>query len=134
VAVPISQASAAGGFILPGDRVDVLQAHQLDSASGGQKQFISQTVMHNVRVLAVDQTSQPPKNGGQSQLGAVATLEVNPTDAEVLIAAKAAGELTLDLRSYADAGGPSGASGLVRVGSVHIIRPGQAAADVTVTP
>jgi pilus assembly protein CpaB len=135
IAVPISVNSDAGGFILPGDHVDVLQAHEADLPnSNGQKSYEAQTLLHNVRVLAIDQNAQEPKNGVQASVGSVATIEVSPRDAESVAAAKAQGEMILTLRAYTDAGGPSGGGArTVKVGTVRIIRNGQVS-DVTVTP
>lgn len=135
IAIPVSVNSAAGGFILPGDHVDVLQARQSDnSANGGQRPYVVQTVLRNVRVLAIDQNAQPPRNGAQTAVGAVATLEVTPADAEQVALAKAQGDMVLTLRSYADAAGPSGrASGPVQTGTVRIIRAGQLS-EAMVTP
>ncbi len=133
VSVAMTVGSAAGGFILPGDRVDVMQGHAVDSG-GGHSGFAAGTLLRNIRVLAIDQTSQPPK-GGQSLVGAVATLEVPAADAEVLVRAKAQGEVVLALRSYSDAGGPSGRGGVSTqdTGSVRIIRNGQTS-EVMVSP
>lgn len=136
IAIPVDVKTDAGGFVLPGDRVDILQARQADQAgSGGQRPFVVQTLLHNVRVLAIDQNAQAPKNGAQSVIGTVATIEVSPADAEAVALAKAQGEMTLTLRSYADAGGASGGSdaGSFKIGSVRIIRNGQSS-DATVTP
>ncbi len=108
MAVPVSVETAAGGFILPGDRVDVLLSRSLGSGqNGGAAQFTSETVMRNVRVLAVDQTSTPVP-GANAVVGAVATIEVSPGDAEALNLAQAQGDLSLTLRSYADITGPTG--------------------------
>lgn len=105
IAVSVNVDTAAGGFILPGDRVDVLQSRESDGVS------ITRTVMRNIRVLAVDQASTPAKDAN-SIVGAVATLEVTAEDAETLagaqVQAKGGGGLVLVLRSFADAGGPSG--------------------------
>jgi pilus assembly protein CpaB len=110
MAVPVSVETAAGGFILPGDRVDVLMSRQLAAQNGGSAQFVSETVMRNVRVLAVDQTSTPVP-GANAVVGAVATIEVSPSDAEALNLAQAQGDLSLTLRSYADITGPTGRTG-----------------------
>jgi pilus assembly protein CpaB len=136
IAIPVDVKTDAGGFVLPGDRVDILQARQADQASStGQRPFVVQTLLHNIRVLAIDQNAQAPKNGAQSVIGTVATIEVSPADAEAVALAKAQGEMILTLRSYADAGGASGATGAesFKIGSVRIIRNGQAS-DTTVTP
>lgn len=136
IAIPVDVKTDAGGFILPGDRVDVVQARQVDqsAAGGGGRPFVVQTLLHNVRVLAIDQNSQPPKSA-QSDIGSVATVEVSPADAETVALAKAQGELTLTLRSYADSAGASGGSGggSFKMGTVRIIRDGQAS-ETTVTP
>jgi len=128
IAIPVSVESAAGGFILPGDRVDLLQSRQMNAGGGGPPSVATQTVMSNVRVLAIDQSTSVA-DGAQAVVGAVATLEVSPDDAEVIAQAKKEGELTLLLRSYADIGGPSGRSARPRSGGagVRIWRNGQSA-------
>jgi pilus assembly protein CpaB len=135
IAVPVTVNTAAGGFILPGDRVDVVQSHAVDaSQNGGHPGFAAQTLLRNVRVLAIDQNSQPPKNGQQSQVGATATLEVAAADTEVIARAKSQGDVILALRAYADAGGPAG-RGMADVqdtGQVRIFRGGQAAETVVI--
>jgi pilus assembly protein CpaB len=103
MAVPLSPESAAGGFILPGDHVDVIQVRKIDGP-GGQR-VVSGTVLKNVRVLAIDQNTGAQK--GAAVVGATATLEVPLDQAEALVLAKAQGELNLVLRSYADTAGPS---------------------------
>lgn len=110
MSVPITVETAGGGFILPGDRVDVIlsAAVQSESQEGApRKAFMAGTVLRNVKVLAIDQATQPDK-GATTVVGATATLEVGPQEAEALALAKAQGDLSLVLRSYADAGGPSG--------------------------
>ncbi len=134
MAIPISVSTAAGGFILPGDRVDVMQAKQSEGANAGHG-YTSQTLLQNVEVLAIDQASEPAK-GAQAMVGAVATLEVPAADAEVVARAKAQGEVVLALRSYADAGGASGRTSpnaRQATGEVHIYRAG-VMADAMVTP
>lgn len=115
MAIAVSTESAAGGFILPGDRVDVLVTIALeggtsDDASGRQK-FASRIVLQNVKVLAVDQSTRAADDQ-QAVVGATATLEIAPVDTEALALAKAAGALSLVLRSYADTAGPSGRVGV----------------------
>ena len=113
IVVPVTVETGAGGFILPGDRVDVLQSRRVDKPanggggpSGGQD-VESRTMLTNIRVLAIDQATEPPK-GDKAVVGAVATLEVAAADAPLVARAKTQGDLILALRSYADAGGPSG--------------------------
>ncbi len=114
MSVPVTSETAVGGFILPGDRVDVLQTRDAQDSGqgGGSKVLIAETILQNVRVLALDQTTAAEKEA-KSIVAATATLEVSPTDAEALARAKAAGPITLALRAYTDLGGPSGAVGRV---------------------
>ena len=110
MSIGVSVETAAGGFILPGDRVDVLVTVELQDTGGeggGQTRYASSTVLQNVKVLAVDQSTRA-EDDQQAVVGATATLEVAPVDAEALALAKAAGTLSLVLRSYADTAGPSG--------------------------
>jgi len=118
MAIPIGVSTAAGGFILPGDHVDVLQAKQATDGPNAGHGYSAQVLLKNVAVLAV------------------ATLEVPAGDAEVLARAKAQGEVVLALRSYADAaGGPGRATVDARqaTGEVHIYR-GAAMTTAMVTP
>ena len=126
MALPVTVESGAGGFILPGDRVDVLQSKRVDKAGGGGQDVIGKLLMRNLRVLAIDQTTEPEKNA-KSVVGATATLEVTAADAPKLARAKTQGDLMLALRSYADAGGPSGAVGGNEEGErLRVFRAGQA--------
>jgi pilus assembly protein CpaB len=110
MAVPVSVENTAGGFILPGDRVDVVVAEEVKKQDGSST-FIARQILANIKILAIDQTAQPQKDQ-QSVVGATATLEVSSTDGQVLAQAKARGALSLMLRSYADINGPSGRVGL----------------------
>ena len=112
MSVPVTSETAAGGFILPGDRVDVLMTLEQnptspDGAMG--KLIVAETVLQNIRVLALDQATAADKDA-KSIVAATATLEVAPNDAEALARAKAMGPVTLSLRAYTDLGGPSGAT------------------------
>ena len=112
MAIRVTVETAAGGFILPGDRVDVVLTRETNFANAGategdRSKFTSGTVLQNIKVLAIDQSTRAGDDA-QTVVGATATLEVAPLDAEALALAKAEGELSLSLRSYADTGGPSG--------------------------
>lgn len=115
LAIAVSVETAAGGFILPGDRVDVLLTRETNLSNAGtqaedKSKFISSTVLQNIKVLAIDQSTRAGEDA-QAVVGATATLELGPRDAEVLALAKSEGELSLSLRSYADTAGPSGSVG-----------------------
>jgi pilus assembly protein CpaB len=103
ISTDISPETAAGGFILPDDRVDVILSKR-DKAvgAGGQDIISSQIILSNVRVLAIDQAPKE-KDGQNTLLGKTVTLELAPDQAETLARARQAGTLALALRSIADA-------------------------------
>jgi len=130
MAIRVTVETAAGGFILPGDRVDVLLTRETTLSNMGAQEsdrskFASSTVMQNIKVLAIDQSTRADDDE-QAVVGATATLEVGPRDAEALALAKSEGELSLVLRSYADTGGPSGraAPATRQASAVRIYRGG----------
>ena len=130
MAIRVTVETAAGGFILPGDRVDVLLTRETTLSNMGAQEsdrskFASSTVMQNIKVLAIDQSTRADDDE-QAVVGATATLEVGPRDAEALALAKSEGELSLVLRSYADTGGPSGRAAPVtrQASAVRIYRGG----------
>jgi len=104
VSAEISPETGAGGFILPGDRVDVILTY--DSPTGAQfgSDLRSETVLTNVRVLAIDQTfnDSTDEEGSQHAVGKTATLELTPAQAETLAYAHTLGDIWLTLRSLAD--------------------------------
>ncbi len=106
VAITIdSQGSTtAGGFILPGDHVDVIRTlTRPDPKNQNEGRIESETLLTNVRVLAIGQNIQE-RNGERVITGANATLEVAPVQAELLAQAQRLGQISLSLRSMADAG------------------------------
>ncbi|HYC99142.1 Flp pilus assembly protein CpaB [Brevundimonas sp.] len=130
MAIRVTVETAAGGFILPGDRVDVVLTREttlgnLGASEGDRSKFTSATVMQNIKVLAIDQSTRAGDDE-QTVIGATATLEVGPRDAEALALAKSEGELSLTLRSYADTGGPSGrvSAGPRQSAAVRVYRGG----------
>jgi len=135
MAIRVTVETAAGGFILPGDRVDVLLTRETTLSNVAQavqpSKFTTSTVMQNVKVLAIDQSTRAADEE-QAVVGATATLELRPSDAEALALAKSEGELSLVLRSYADSGGPSGRTATPRpIAAVKVFR-GEAEPSVVV--
>jgi pilus assembly protein CpaB len=103
VSVRISEETGAGGFILPNDRVDVLLTKKLDEEGSARKVVTSETVVTNVRVLAINQTyKQSPEGDQVIPEGKTATLELTPAQSEVVSMAETAGQLSLSLRSIAE--------------------------------
>jgi len=101
VSTEISAETGAGGFILPNDRVDVLLTRR-EQGQQGADAITTETIMRNVRVLAIDQTVEE-KNGQKVVVGRTATLEMGPQQAETLAMSRQRGTLSLALRSLADA-------------------------------
>lgn len=101
VAIRVSAESTAGGFILPNDRVDVLQT--LTRQAGNQNENLSRTLLTNIRVLAVDQKADETKSDA-AVVGKTVTLELSPAQAETVASGQATGALSLALRSVADIG------------------------------
>ncbi len=105
IAVRVSVETGAGGFILPNDRVDVLLTRKM-SGSGSSNRTITDTVLSNVRVLAIDQSFAVNEKGEKISDDKIntATLELDPKQSEVIALAETTGQLTLALRSMADNG------------------------------
>lgn len=99
VATTIAADTSAGGFILPDDYVDVMMTtRNTDSNS-----FSTETVLSNIRVLAIDQTIREDENGRLVQVGQTATLELSPKEVQIItVAQQMADRLTLALRSVKD--------------------------------
>jgi pilus assembly protein CpaB len=95
VSINVSAETGAGGFILPNDRIDVIQARKINDS------VVSKTILSNVRVLAVDQTFHQEKDA-KTVIGKTATLEVTPEQAELLYSAQTGGVLSLSLRPLGD--------------------------------
>ena len=109
--VAISSRSSAGGFILPNDRVDVILTTKTKNQVTNIDIVKSNTVVSNVRVLAVNQVFKQAADGDQVSVekGETATLELTPTQSEVMATVQSSGELSLALRSIAENDGKSDA-------------------------
>lgn len=107
VAIKVSAQAMVGGFISPGDRVDVIVTYQVkmngmesEEAESRVSRHASETVLENVRILAIDQTSK--KEDDKAKVGRTVTLEVNTKGAEKLSLASEMGDLSLALRALGD--------------------------------
>jgi pilus assembly protein CpaB len=122
ISIPITPETGAGGFILPNDHVDVLLTRAEKHATG--EHYTSETILPNVRVLAIDQTVEE-KNGQRVVVGKIATLALSARDAESLALATRLGSLSLVLRSMSDVK-PTGPDAANARTSINIIRFGMA--------
>ncbi len=105
VSTEITPETGAGGFILPNDRIDViLSRHDAKNPDhpNSADNVRSETVLTNIRVLAIDQAPKE-KDGQNNVVGRTVTLELKPDQAETLARARQSGTLSLALRSIADA-------------------------------
>ncbi|RAK56129.1 Flp pilus assembly protein CpaB [Phenylobacterium soli] len=96
VSVKSSDVSGVGGFVLPGDRVDVLVTRQ--TGTGMSASSIVQVLADNVLVLGVDQSSDANK----PVVAKAVTLQVSPEEAQAISLAQAVGSVTLALRETSD--------------------------------
>jgi pilus assembly protein CpaB len=103
VTVAVSTISGVAGFVFPGDRVDVILTQEVTGGEG-QPLRAAETILRNVRVLAVDQRTTSTDEAGKPlvQTSATVTLEATPRIAEKIQVAQMVGGLTLALRSIAD--------------------------------
>jgi len=134
VSIGVSPESAAAGFILPNDHVDVVLTRRDREAekAAGIEVHVSETILADIRVLAIDQQLEE-KNGQKVVVGKTATLELTPGQVEVVTLARQTGTLSLALRSITDAGkatikseddkGKRDAVNVVRFGVSTVVTP-----------
>jgi pilus assembly protein CpaB len=96
ITIPINETNSIAGLLFPGDRVDLIVTHDVGSRR------VSETVMTNIRVLAVDARTQAVN--GQPGVGRTVTIEVTPKQAESVIVARGIGSFSLALRSLGQPG------------------------------
>jgi pilus assembly protein CpaB len=99
VSVPVTATSGISGFVFPGDQVDILITHTPLSGNNEAQHKASETVLHDVRVIAVDQKLD--SKGNEALVAHTATLEVTPKQSEIIAVATEMGKLSLSLRSLA---------------------------------
>lgn len=132
VSTKVSAETAAGSFILPDDRVDVMMTRS-SGEEAGERTYTSVPVLRNVRVLAIDQEIQE-KEGEPFVVGKTATLELTDEQVRILaVTQQASDQLTLALRSLQDADQEPTSDGLFLIGNadgserdtITIVRYGQ---------
>lgn len=103
--VPVNEVVGVGGFIHPGDLVDVIttmQAPLSPSSGAGMGEYRSKIVLQNIRVLAAGQ--QLAAEGSKPETVQAVTLLVSPEEAERLALASTQGKLQLTMRAHSDTG------------------------------
>lgn len=101
ISVPINATTGISGFVFPGDKVDLLLTHSItESAESDTVRRATETVLSDIRVLAVDQRTNDSEE--KAAIAKTATLEVTPKQAEIIAVANELGRLSLSLRSLAN--------------------------------
>jgi pilus assembly protein CpaB len=103
--IPVSDTSGVGGFVFPGDRVDLMLTQSVKSGSDGTQDLkAAETFLRNLRVLATDQATSTETVDGKSvvKTSRTVTLEVTPRIAEKISVAQTVGQLSLSLRPLTD--------------------------------
>lgn len=102
VSIAISPVAGVAGFVFPGDHVDVIVTHQIGqkSEAEGTNRRVSETMLKNVRVLALDQKMNDQVS--EPKVAQIATLEVTPKQAETMALITELGTVSLALRSIAN--------------------------------
>ncbi len=103
VTIPVSAKTGVGGFVFPGDRVDLVLTQAVKGKEGLPLKA-AETILRNLRVLATDQSTETETVDGKTVVRAfrTVTLEVTPRIAEKVSVAQTIGTLSLSLRSLAD--------------------------------
>src|SRR5262245_54931792 len=91
VSVRVNDVEGVGGFVLPGDRVDVVLTRQMDKGNA-----TTEVVLQNARVLAVDQSADD--RATKAAVAKAVTLEVDTVGAQKIWLAASVGSLSLLLR------------------------------------
>jgi pilus assembly protein CpaB len=91
MAIRVDAQSSVGGFITPGDTVDIVLTQ------GGGSQLRAVTILQNIRIVGVDQQSD--EQNEQANVAKTVTVEVTPEQGQKLALAQQAGRLSLSLRT-----------------------------------
>ena len=81
IAIPVTTSGASTGLLYPGDHVDVILTQTFKNDPPLVRRSVSETVVENLRVLAIDGPETKPASAGNS-FGRTVTLEVTPEQAE----------------------------------------------------
>lgn len=102
MSVEVDAVVGVAGFVKPGTHVDVLATMRLQGENRRAVNY-ARTILQNVKVLAIDQTLEDLTDA-QAELVNVVTLQVSPSEAQLLSFASANGKLKLALRNPGDDG------------------------------
>ena len=97
VSLRSSDVTGVGGFVLPGDRVDVLLTRTTGDSGHNT---LTQVLAENVRVLGVDQSDNDEAD--KPVVSKAITVEVTPEQASAISLGQSVGTISLTLRHVAD--------------------------------
>lgn len=116
ITIAVNEVRGVGGFVLPGDRVDVM----LTSSAGRKDKLpVTRTLLQNIQVLGVDQTSSETKD--DPQVVNAVTLLVSPEEGKKLTLGQSIGDLNLMLRNEGDV--TLGRNTVVTLSSLKTVSP-----------
>lgn len=114
IAFEVNASSMVGGFIGPGDFVDVILTYK-ESVSTDEEdprvlnylelnleKYATETILQNIKILAIDQSTKRPEDDEKAKVGKTVTVAVGAQDAERLSLASELGDLKLVLRGVGD--------------------------------
>jgi pilus assembly protein CpaB len=101
VSIRVNDVLGVAGFVLPGDRVDIMLTRQVDSSAEGMKGGYTDVLLQGVKVLAIDQSADD--RADKPEVVKAVTLEVSTSEAQKLTLAATVGMLSLALRNIASA-------------------------------
>ncbi len=99
ISIAISETSGISGLVFAGDRVDIILTHAVGTGKDSATVRASETVLENVRVLALDQSLNDQRS--EPKVASTATIEVTPKQVEMVAVVQELGRLSLSLRSLA---------------------------------
>lgn len=93
--IRVNDVNGVAGFVLPGDRVDVLLTRDLDGGDR-RRELATDVLLQNMRVLGIDQDASEDRQ--KPSIARAVTLELSQADAQKLTLAQRLGTLSLALR------------------------------------
>jgi pilus assembly protein CpaB len=108
VSIAVDAPQSSSGLLMPGDHVDVILTQSFGDTTTPARKSVGETVLHDIRVIAVDQSmsalarsnpSQQKFVGSESRIPKTITLEVSERDAEMLFVATQLGKIELSVRA-----------------------------------
>jgi pilus assembly protein CpaB len=106
VSIPVDAAQSESGLLLPGNRVDIILTQTFESDADPMRKSVGETVLKNLRVIAIDQRLGPALSADgkianpDASMPKIVTLEVTEREAQTLMVAGRLGRIEVALRSF----------------------------------